>query len=137
MNFLDSELSPYAQQLGLLLVEQSPDGMLFELPGNERFIGNPVLSAFHGGVICGAMNCGMMLTLMLLNKLDEQPELINQTTSFLGSTSTKQSIFIRTEVTKPGKRILGASCRAYQVSERKLIAKTSSLFKISYGSVSK
>ena len=125
------EFSSYAQQLGLQIVEQNVKGLLFELPGNERFIGNPVLSAFHGGVICGAMNSCMMLTLMRLNDIDEQPELVNQTTSFLGSTSTEQSIFIRAELTKPGKRILGTYCRAFQESENQLVAKSSALFKVS------
>ena len=131
MNTLTSEFSPYANQLGLRIIERASVELLLELPADERFVGNPVLSAFHGGVICGAMNCGMMLTLMELNGLDKQPDLINQTTSFLGSTSTERSIYIRTEVTKPGKRILGAYCRAFQESESQLIAKASALFKVS------
>ena len=131
MNIAASEFSPYAQQLGLHIVEQSEMGVLFELPGDERFVGNPVLSAFHGGVICGAMNSCMMLTLMQLNNLDAQPELVNQTTSFLGATSIERSIFIRAELTKPGKRILGTYCRAFQESESQLIAKSSAIFKVS------
>ncbi len=130
MSIIASEFSPYVLQLGLQVVEQSVMGLLFELPGDERFVGNPMLSAFHGGVICGAMNCSMMLTLMQLNNLNEQPELVNQTTSFLGTTSTEQSIFIRAELTKPGKRILGAYCRAFQESESQLVAKSSALFKV-------
>jgi acyl-coenzyme A thioesterase PaaI-like protein len=131
VNVVSNEFSPYAEQLGLRIVEQNTTGLLFELPGQERFVGNPVLSAFHGGVICGAMNCSMLLTVMHLNNLDRQPKLIDQTTSFLGSTSTEQSIFVRTELTKPGKRILGASCRAFQEAESHLVAKSSALFKAS------
>ena len=130
MSIVASEFSPYAQQLGLQIVEQSGTEWLFELPGDERFVGNPVLSAFHGGVICGAMNSCMMITLMQLNHLSQQPELVNQTTSFLGATSTEQSIFIRTVLTKPGKRILSAYCRAFQESESQLVAKSSALFKV-------
>lgn len=131
MNLIASEFSPYAEQLGLRVVEQNSTGMLLELPAQARFVGNPVLSAFHGGVICGALNCSMLLTLLQLNNLDSQPNLIDQTTSFLGATTTEQSIFVRTEMTKPGKRILGASCRAFQKSERHLVAKSSALFKVS------
>lgn len=126
-----SNLSPYADQLGLRIIERSDATALFELPGAERFVGNPVLSAFHGGIICGAMSCCMLLQLMERHNLEVEPALVNQTTSFLGSTSTQQSIFIKTEITKPGKRILGASCRAFQNTESQLVAKTSALFKIS------
>ena len=137
MSLTSNDFSPYAEQLGLRVVEQNATGLLLELPGQARFVGNPVLSAFHGGVICGAMNCSMMLTLMQLNNLERQPELVNQTTSFLGATSTEQSIFVRTELTKPGKRILGASCRAFQKTESQLVAKSSALFKVSGAAVAR
>ena len=121
---------PYARQLGFEIVEHTEQGAIFELQPDERFIGNPMLRAFHGGVICGLMECAMSLTVMGAANLAEPPRLINQTTSFLGSASADEPVRIRTEMTKPGKRILGAYARAYQRSEEVLVAKCSSLFKV-------
>jgi len=50
---------PYAADLGLQLLSISSRGAEFELAPEERFMGNPLLRAFHGGVICGFMECAM------------------------------------------------------------------------------
>jgi len=121
---------PYADQLGLKLVESNSQGLVFCLLPEERFIGNPVAEAFHGGVICGFMECSMSLTIMNLLKINKPPPLINQTTSFLGSASIKSPLYVQTEITKPGKRIVGAYARTYQDNKELLVAKSSSLFRL-------
>ena len=124
------ETFPYAHQLGLRVIDEENNGFRFELPSDPRFIGNPVISAFHGGIICGAMSSAMMFTVARMNDLETHPELVNQTTSFLSSASAEKNIFFQTEVTKTGKRILGAYCRAFQDSDNQLVAKSSALFKL-------
>lgn len=123
------ERIPYAQYLGISVLEEFSDGALFQLQPEERFIGNPMLRAFHGGIICGLMECALSLTAMRFNDLDDPPRLINQTTSYLGSATMESALNVRTELTKPGKRILGANARAFQASEQQLVAKCSTLFK--------
>lgn len=124
------ETFPYAHQLGLRVIAEESNGFLFELPRDPRFIGNPVIPAFHGGIICGGMSSAMMFTVANMNGLEKHPELVNQTTSFLGSATAVKSIFFQAELTKPGRRILGAYCRAFQDSENQLVAKSSALFKL-------
>lgn len=124
------ERIPYAQYLGVSVLEEFSDGALFQLRPEERFIGNPMLRAFHGGIICGVMECAMSLTVMQFNDLANPPRLINQTTSYLGSATMESPLKVRTELTKPGKRILGAYAKAYQTSEEPLVAKCSTLFKV-------
>ena len=122
---------PYVQHLGLQLVSNDSSGLMFRLEPEDRFIGNPMLRAFHGGIICSALECAMSLTVMLANSLEKPPQLINQTTSFLGSASADKSIIVQAEITKPGKRILAAHARAYQDDADVLVAKGSVLFRAS------
>lgn len=122
---------PYALKLGIEVLGEFDDGVEFELAPNERFIGNPMLRAFHGGVICGYMECAMSLTAMSMSNTAVPPRLVNQTTSFLGSASIDQPLKVRTELTKGGKRILGVFAKAYQGhKDAQLVAKCSSIFRV-------
>ncbi len=122
---------PYVQHLGLQLVSNDSSGLMFRLEPEERFIGNPMLRAFHGGILCSALECAMSLTVMLANNLEAPPQLINQTTSFLGSASADKAVIVQAEITKPGKRILAAHARAYQDDADVLVAKGTVLFRAS------
>lgn len=122
---------PYVEHLGLQLVSNDSHGLIFRLEAEDRFIGNPMLRAFHGGIICSALECAMSLTVMLSNNLETPPQLINQTTSFLGSASADKSIIVQAEITKPGKRILAAHARAHQDDTDVLVAKGSVLYRAS------
>ena len=93
-------------------------------------MGNPAIEAFHGGIICGLMDCAMTVTIMCVLEKAEPPSIINQTTSYLGSASLQSPVYVRAEITKPGRRIVGAYARAYQDNEVHLVAKCSSLFKL-------
>ena len=121
---------PYAKQLGIQVHEVLESGFVFRIEPEERFMGNPIIKAYHGGIICGLMDCAMAVTVMCNLGREEPPAIINQTTSYLGSAALHSSIFVRTEITKPGKRIIGASARAYQKGEEQLVAKCSSLFRL-------
>ena len=60
---------PYAVWLG---VTAEPDGVLrMRLVGDERHLGNPILSAWHGGVLAGSLQVAMSAALMAANDLDE------------------------------------------------------------------
>ncbi len=122
---------PYVQHLGLQLVSNDSSGLMFRLEPEDRFIGNPMLRAFHGGILCSALECAMSLTAMLANDLETPPQLINQTTSFLGSASADKTVIVQAEITKPGKRILAAHARAYQDDADVLVAKGTVLFRAS------
>ena len=121
---------PYAADLGLQLLSISARGAEFELAPEERFMGNPLLRAFHGGVICGFMECAMSETVVRILEHDGPPRLINLTTSFLGSAQVDQPLRVKTEVTKAGRRFVGVYARSYQESVDLLVAKASALFRV-------
>ena len=122
---------PYALNLGIEIGEEFPDGAEFQLAPDERFIGNPVLQAFHGGIICGFMECATSITAMSMSKTETPPRLINQTTSFLGSASIEHPLKVRTELTKGGKRIIGVFAKAFQgQGNTQLVAKCSTIFRV-------
>ena len=121
---------PYAVQLGIRLHENLENGCVFKIDPEQRFMGNPILEAYHGGILCGLMDCAMAVTIMSRLERAKPPAIINQTTSYLGSAALHSPISVRTEITKPGKRIIGAYARAYQTNEEQLVAKCSSLFKL-------
>ncbi|MAT66340.1 MAG: hypothetical protein CMQ43_12935 [Gammaproteobacteria bacterium] len=133
---MSAEISPipYANDLGFRLLSISARGAEFELASEERFMGNPLLRAFHGGVICGFMECAMSETVMRILGYDAQPRLINLTTSFLGSAQVDQALRVETEVTKAGRRFVGVYARSYQGSVDRIVAKASALFRVSEGS---
>ena len=132
MKFEDlAKSQPYVQHLGLQLVSSDSSALMFRLEPEDRFIGNPMLRAFHGGILCSALECAMSLTVMLANNLEAPPQLINQTTSFLGSASADKAVIVQAEITKPGKRILAAHARAYQDDADVLVAKGTVLFRAS------
>ena len=58
---------PYALKLGIKVAGEFDDGVEFELAADERFIGNPMARAYHGGIICGYMECAMSLTAMSMS----------------------------------------------------------------------
>ena len=124
---------PYANDLGFRLLSISARGGEFELAPEERFMGNPLLRAFHGGVICGFMECAMSETVVQILGHDAQPRLINLTTSFLGSARVDQALRVETEVTKAGRRFVGVYARSCQGSVDRIIAKASALFRVSEG----
>ncbi|MEQ8990923.1 MAG: PaaI family thioesterase [Pseudomonadales bacterium] len=132
---MSAEISPipYANDLGFRLLSISARGAEFELAPEERFMGNPLLRAFHGGVICGFLECALSDTVVRILGHDAPPRLINLTTSFLGSAQVDQPLRVRTEVTKAGRRFVGVNARSYQGSVDLLVAKASALFRVPEG----
>ncbi len=120
---------PFAQQLGFHVISSEDIGALFELAPADRFIGNPMLRAFHGGIMCSLMECAMVASVMRAAELGSPPGLITQTTSFLGNTTVDLPLRVRTELTKSGKRIVGVSALAFQDANETPVAKCSTLYR--------
>ena len=94
---------PYAVWLG---VTAEPDGVLrMRLVGDERHLGNPILSAWHGGVLAGSLQVAMSAALMAANDLDEAPALYEHTTRYVGSSPISKPLTIEVMIVKSGRRV--------------------------------
>ena len=94
---------PYAVWLG---ITAAPDGPLrMRLVGEERHLGNPILNAWHGGVLAGSLQVAMSAALMAANDLDEAPALYELTTRYVGSSPITRPLTIEVNIVKNGRRV--------------------------------
>ncbi len=125
MTTIDAALKriPYAVHLGL---RSLADGR-FEAGPDERFIGNPMLRAFHGGALFGLMECAMAAAAMAHYGLDAPPRLVNMTTSYLSSSTVDACVTIQVRLVKTGRRIAALEAEVFQ--RDRAVAAASSLFR--------
>ncbi len=94
---------PYAVWLGLTA---EPDSALrVQLIGEEKHLGNPILNAWHGGVLAGSLQVAMSAALMAANDLDEAPALYELTTRYVGSSPITKPLTIEVNIVKSGRRV--------------------------------
>ncbi|MBV8657874.1 MAG: PaaI family thioesterase [Burkholderiales bacterium] len=111
---------PYAKLLGVQMREESGEP-LFELPFDDRNIGNVHLPALHGGVIGGFLENAALLHLVWARESSEVPRTIDFSLDFLRS-GKAQATYARCEITKQGKRVANVRMVAWQEDEQKPIA---------------
>jgi|GEM_PF-740215 acyl-coenzyme A thioesterase PaaI-like protein len=104
---------PYAQYHGIVC-QEAVSGIQFILQADERFIGNPMIRAFHGGVINGLLGCSMRLTTMHAQNLEYPPELISITTTFLRSAKIENDLFSSAKINRTGRRVVSVSADVWQ-----------------------
>ena len=118
------ERTPYMDFLDVRLVDGGPP-LTVEIGPSTRFIGNPVLGAYHGGVIAGLIEC---TTSSAIQPRFGQPiRLVSLTTSYLGRTDATLVLTAVAEVTKSRGKVLAAHCRVYQGGDR-LVAKATAIY---------
>ncbi len=94
---------PYAVWLGVTAL---PDSALrMRLMGEEKHLGNPILNAWHGGVLAGTLQVAMSAALMAANDLDEPPALFEHTTRYVGSSPITKPLTIEVSIVKSGRRV--------------------------------
>jgi acyl-CoA thioesterase len=104
---------PYAQSHGIVCRDEG-DGIQFILKADERFIGNPMIRTFHGGVINGLLGCSMRLTTMHVQNLECPPELISITTTYLRSAKIENDLISSAKVNRTGRRVVSVSANVWQ-----------------------
>ncbi len=127
---------PYAMSLKVR-AEVVNEELRFCLPADERFMGNPMIRAFHGGIINGFLNCVMRLNAMQIAELLEPPQLVSMTTGYLRSAHIAGDLYASSTINRLGKRIVSVSARAWQISEQvpeRLVAQATASLQISPGS---
>lgn len=107
---------PYGRWLGLRAQgEGDRDGVTarFLLVGEQRHLGNPILNAWHGGILSGSLQVAMAATLMRVGAVEEPPALFEHTTRYVGSSPISKPLTIDVRLVKHGKRIAFVEAEAY------------------------
>lgn len=73
---------PYALFLGIK-AERADNAIIFRLPKNKKFVGNPSLPALHGGVIGAFMEQAAALHLIASMDIPALPKIINFSLDYL------------------------------------------------------
>ena len=122
--FLDD--SPYAINYGIQLHSADPD-VECVTPWADHFTGNPLLQAWHGGVVTGVLELTGALQALTITG-DELCPLLSANVNFLRPTRGNQVVHTRAYLVRSGKQILNIGVVAWQSSPQKPTAGASLTF---------
>ena len=111
---------PYCGYLGLRAAAEGDD-LIVTLPFDDGLVGNPVISALHGGVTGGALESTAILKLLWARDSADLPKIINITIEYLRSPRPIDT-FARAVITKMGRRVASVRVEAWQQERQKQIA---------------
>jgi uncharacterized protein (TIGR00369 family) len=112
---------PYARYLGLS-VEMVDGDPITQMAASPDLIGNPLISALHGGTVGALLESAAVFKLLLDENTRAVPKTINITIDYLRSGRADQATFARASSTKHGRRVANVQVRAWQVDEAVPIA---------------
>lgn len=106
------ETIPYAVSLGIMVLNE--EEFSFKIPYQNKFIGNYILQAWHGGVLCSFLEISATLSAMKHSSLEKMPKVINVNYNFFRPALAKKDLFVQNRLVKAGKRILHIEGAVYQ-----------------------
>jgi len=112
---------PFFRFLDIKFVEADSSQILAQMPFAERFIGNPVLDTYHGGIIASFMET--VASLSVLDDMNAPPaKPINLTVDYLrpGFAGT---LTTRATISRKGRRMASVETVAWLEDEVKPVAK--------------
>jgi len=112
---------PFFRFLDIKFVEADSTQILAQMPFADRFIGNPVLDTYHGGIIASFMETVASLSVLDdMNALPAKP--INLTVDYLrpGFAGT---LTTRATISRKGRRMASVETVAWLEDESKPVAK--------------
>ncbi|MEP5764259.1 MAG: PaaI family thioesterase [Halieaceae bacterium] len=122
--FLDE--SPYAANYGTQLLSAEPDVECLT-PWAGHFTGNPLLQAWHGGVVTGVLELtGTLQALKVVGP--EHCPLLSANVNFLRPTRGDIAVHTRAYLVRSGKQILNIEVVAWQSSPQEPTAGASLTF---------
>ena len=120
------EESPYAANYGTKLLSSEPDVECLT-PWADHFTGNPLLQAWHGGVVTGVLELTGALQALKLTG-DELCPLLSANINFLRPTRGNLDVHTRACFVRNGKQILTIDVVAWQSSPEEPTAGASLTF---------
>jgi uncharacterized protein (TIGR00369 family) len=121
---------PFAHYLGLS-VEVAGGDAITRMAANPALIGNPSISALHGGTIGALLESAAIFKLLLEGSTSAVPKIINITIDYLRSGRADHATFARAAITKHGRRVVNVQVRAWQTDEAVPVAAAHAHFLLS------
>ncbi|MGC8535107.1 MAG: PaaI family thioesterase [Rhizomicrobium sp.] len=111
---------PYCRWMGIKVL-QDGEGVVLELPFDQKLIGNPMLPALHGGVIGALLETAALA--QVVHELDcvELPKPVDMAIDYLRSGRALTS-YARARIVKRGRRTVNVHAQMWQEDEARPIA---------------
>jgi uncharacterized protein (TIGR00369 family) len=103
---------PYTRMLGLM-AEREGEVVRLVLPFRPGLVGNPIIPAFHGGVVGACLETAAILQILQVRAAEGVPKTIDFTVDYL-RTARAETLYADAEVQRSGRRIVNVRMRAYQ-----------------------
>lgn len=118
--------SPYASNYKMQLLEVEPD-VECVTPWKDEFVGNPLIQAWHGGIVTGILELtGKLQALKVAGA--ETGSLLSANINFLRPTRGNAIVHTRARLIRSGKQIINIDAVAWQVSPEEPTATASLTF---------
>lgn len=112
LNYLQD--SPYASNYGMQLLQSEPE-IECVTPWQDEFVGNPLIQAWHGGIVTGVLELTGKLQALTVAAADTGP-LLSANINFLRPTRGNSVVHTRAHLVRSGKQIINIDVIAWQVS---------------------
>jgi len=115
------ERVPFFRFLDFTILEVEDKSILASLVQSDRHIGNPIIGAFHGGIMASFMEA--MASVTVSHNWDVlRPKPINLTIDYMRP-ALAGTLFTRTKVSRMGRRMASIEAVAWQDNKDKPVAK--------------
>jgi len=124
LNYLQD--SPYASNYGMQLLESEPE-IECVTPWQDDFVGNPLIQAWHGGIVTGVLELTGKLQALKV-AATETGLLLSANINFLRPTRGNSVVHTRAHLIRSGRQIINIDVIAWQVSPQEPTASASLTF---------
>jgi len=115
------ESVPFFRFLDFTILEAEDEVILASLVQSDRHIGNPIIGAFHGGIMASFMEA--MASVTVSHNWDIlRPKPINLTIDYMRP-ALAGTLFTRAQVSRKGRRMASVEAVAWQDNADKPVAK--------------
>ena len=118
--------SPYAANYKMQLLEAEPN-VECVTPWQDEFVGNPLIQAWHGGIVTGILELTGKLQALKVAGAETGP-LLSANINFLRPTRGNSIVHTRAHLIRSGRQIINIDAVAWQVSVQKPTATASLTF---------
>ena len=118
--------SPYAANYGMQLLRTDPE-VECTTPWQDDFVGNPLIQAWHGGIVTGVLELTGKLQALKVAATQTGP-LLSANVNFLRPTRGGSLVHTQAHLVRSGKQIININVIAWQLSPQEPTANASLTF---------